>query len=312
MKYLITGGAGFIGSNMLKYLIKNINEFDTICILDNLYSGRLKNIDKYLALESVSFINEDIASDNAFKLMVEYNPDVIFHMAARVSVTPSFKYSQDYFKTNVLGTQNMLEVARICKSKFLFSSSSSVYGNKMDETKETDNLNPISPYAMTKKLGEDLVSFYNKIHNVETCNLRYFNVYGPNQSAESEYSGVISLFAKMKMNGSIPNIYGDGNQVRDFTYVEDICNINYLMSKQTLTGDVFNTGPGHKTSLNKLVNIFNFEKVNYKEDRKGDIRFSNSDSSKLINLLKYSFKYDIKRGISKYLKHLYDNKMEEI
>ena len=309
MKVLITGGAGFIGSNLTKHLFENTDY--SIYIVDNLSNGNYHNIGKYLQSNRVFFKKIDIRSEEFFNYCVKICPNIIYHMAAKVSVPLSFESPREYFDANVIGTQNCLEVAKVCSSKLVFSSSSSVYGNRNDQANENDSLHPISPYALSKKIGEEMCLFYNKVYGVETCILRYFNVYGPNQQCSSAYSGVLSLFCNHKTKGKLPVIYGDGSQSRDFTYVDDIVKVNYLVSKKILSGQIFNAAPGESTSLNMILKKLEIPNAVYKDKRDGDISYSCSDSSALKKFINYSFKYDIDRGLKKYLKHLNDKLLEK-
>lgn len=302
MSSMVIGGAGFIGSNIVKYLYNNTNE--DIYILDNLSTGSYKNIEKYL--DKATFYFEDIEKINSKNFIDNLKPDNIFLTASKVSVPESMSDPKPYFKTNILGTINVLDAALSVGSKFIFSSSSSVYGDcDTYPVKESERKKPISPYGMTKDHAEDIILYYSKM-GLDTTILRYFNVYGPNQSNSSEYSGVISKFARLKSEDKIPTIYGDGEQTRDFTYVEDIARFNYLVSKLKTSGHIYNVCYGKETSLNKLVEIMNFDHIFYKKERPGDIKKSFGDNSKLLKDTGSQFEYPIEKGLRKYLE--YENK----
>ena len=302
MSSMVIGGAGFIGSNIVEYLYNNTNE--EIHILDNLSAGSYKNIEKYL--DRATFHFEDIGKINSKNLIDSLRPDNIFLTASKVSVPESMSNPKPYFKTNILGTINILDAALSAGSKLVFSSSSSVYGDcEAYPVKEIDKKNPISPYGMTKDHAEDIIAYYCKI-GLDATILRYFNVYGPNQSNSSEYSGVISKFAKLKVEEKTPTVYGDGEQTRDFTYVEDVARFNYLVSKLDTSGNIYNVCCSKETSLNKLLQIMEFDDVFYEGERFGDIKKSYGDNSKLLKDTGSRFEYSIEKGLKKYLE--YENK----
>ena len=249
MSYLVIGGAGFIGSNLVKCLVKNTRE--NVDIIDNLSTGKKSNLSSIDPFRySLNFA--DIRNESCSTIIRAIKPKVIFLLASEVSVQKSIKNPLEYFKTNVVGTVNILQSALELNSKLIFSSSSSTYGNSDDlPNKENFLPKPISPYAITKYNCENILKYYSSI-GLECCTLRYFNVYGPNQDDSSEYSGVISKFLKLKKEGIIPTIYGDGSQTRDFTYVDDVAKFNYLVSKEKLSGEIFNVCYGKQTSLNDI------------------------------------------------------------
>ena len=302
MSSMIIGGAGFIGSNIVKYIYENTNE--DIYILDNLSTGYYKNIEPYL--DKATFYFEDIEKINSKNFIDNLKPDRIFLTASRVSVQESISNPKSYFKTNILGTINVLDAALAIGSKVVFSSSSSVYGNcDTYPVTETQKKSPISPYGMTKDHAEDIILYYSKM-GLDATILRYFNVYGPNQSNSSEYSGVISKFAKLKAEEKTPTVYGDGEQTRDFTYVEDVARFNYLVSQLDTSGNIYNVCCNKETSLNDLLKIMEFDDVFYEDERFGDIKKSYGDNSKLLKDTGSQFEYSIEMGLKKYLE--YENK----
>ena len=309
MNNVIIGGAGFIGSNLAKYIVNNTRQ--NVIIIDNLSSGFYKNIKHMKKNPRFKFCLYDIRND-LNNLFSKINPHVIYHMAGSVSVPRSFKNPSEYFSNNVIGTLNVLEAAKKYDCKVIFSSSSSVYGNSNNglKKKETDVLSPISPYAITKKHCEELCSFYNKEYGLQTACLRYFNVYGPGQNASSEYSGVISKFGFNKTNNKESFIYGDGEQTRDFTFVNDIVIMNRLTSYKKLSGTILNAAYGEPVSINDLVSSIGLEKVSYKEKRNGDIMNSHADISKMKNFLNYTPKFNIDKGLKVYLSYLKQKKNE--
>lgn len=298
MSFLIIGGAGFIGSNLAKYLAEKTE--DKIHIIDNLSSGKKENL-SCIDPSRISLNYADIINDSCSLIIEAIKPKVIFLMASEVSVQKSILDPVKYFKTNVYGTSKVMESAKKTNAKVIFSSSSSVYGNsKSLPNKEEYGTNPISPYAITKVSAENIIKYYAN-SGVECCALRYFNVYGPNQDDSSEYSGIISKFSKLKKEGITPTIYGDGNQTRDFTYVDDVVKFNYLVSQKKLSGEIFNVCYGKQTSLNDIVEAFGFDSVNYEEQRFGDIKYSYGDNSKIKKFTNSDFEYDIRKGLTKLL-----------
>jgi len=284
MKILVTGGAGFIGSHIVEYLTQR---GDQVTVLDNLSNGKIQNLSK--VSDDINFVNGDIRD---YKLIEELVKDVdgVFHEAALVSVPESFKMQTEYFDVNVNGTENILKLAKKYEFKIVYASSSSVYGNpKHIPIKETDERNPINPYAQTKLETEFLAEKYSKI-GVHIIGLRYFNVFGKRQS--KEYAGVIKLFLERIQQNKPLIINGDGSQTRDFVYVEDVVQANILAMDSNVKHQFFNVGIGSSISILDLANmITNASDLTFKPihgpELAGDILDSQADSELIKKLLEW-------------------------
>jgi len=234
MKYLITGGAGFIGSHLTEKLV---NEGHTVSVIDNLNTGKEKNLED--VREKIEFVKGDIL-DNELLENLTKNIDGVFHQAALASVQDSFSKPEEYQNVNVNGTENILKLAKKKKFKVVYASSSSIYGNpKRIPTRESDEKNPINPYAETKLKKEELAKEYAKM-GVNVIGLRYFNVFGKGQS--KEYAGVLKLFLERIRDKLPPKINGDGAQSRDFVYVGDVVNANIMSMNSEINHEFFNVG----------------------------------------------------------------------
>lgn len=309
MNILVTGAAGFIASHMIEELLKDAS--NTIVGIDNFYSGTQDNIDFISKLDTenrFSFFELDVRDfDRLYKIVLGNKIEYIYHFAAIASVEESIKNPLISNEVNLRGTLNVLEVARLTKAKrVVFSSSASVYGDEPTQPKnEQSLLKPISPYGYEKLMGEQYMRLYNNLYGVETVCLRYFNVYGQRQNSSSDYSGVISIFEKRFKEQKSLYIYGDGEQYRDFIYVKDIVKTNIkAMNMPNISGEVFCVGTSKKTSINKLVEIFSRKfstnpKVIYETERKGDIKESICDNTKLKKVLKLDDFVGFDEGINK-------------
>ena len=254
MKCLVTGGAGFIGSNLVNRLVDDGHE---VIVFDDLSTGKEENINK-----KAKFFLVDISYESSFaKTMKEImtGVDVVFHLAAKARVQPSIENPIEFNNVNVGGTLNMLKACVDCGiSRFIYSSSSSVYGNvEQLPTPEGHKLNPMSPYALQKLIGEQYCKLYSELHGLETVCLRYFNVYGDGMSLEGAYKLVIPIFTEQMLRGAPMTIRGNGEQRRDFTYVGDVvdANIRCMDYPLELEGEVFNIGNGDNRSVNQIATM---------------------------------------------------------
>ena len=266
MKCIVTGGAGFIGSNLVDRLIGDGHE---VIILDDLSTGNEKNLNP-----KATHYGFDVAGDNILpniKVLGLFDGvDVVFHLACLARVQPSIDNPSLYHDKNVNGLVNMLEACRIYGVKrFVFSSSSSVYGDAEQlPTTEECSLNPISPYALHKLIGEQYCKLYSELYDIETVSLRYFNVYGERQPTEGAYCLVMGIFTGQLLDNKPMTIRGDGEQRRDFTYVGDVVEANILAgfnSKLPIfkcKGEVFNIGNGDNRSVNQIADLLGDDKVN--------------------------------------------------
>ncbi len=302
MKVLVTGGAGFIGSNLVKELLRRGYE---VRILDNLSTGRRENIDEFI--DNVEFFEGDIRSYHIVHRAVD-GVDYILHQAALPSVPRSISDPITTNEVNINGTLHILTLAlEQGVKRVVAASSSSIYGDSETLPKhEGLRPDPLSPYAVSKLAGEKYcLNFYN-IYGLETVSLRYFNVFGPNQDPNSQYSAVIPKFVKSLMNGKPPTIFGDGTQSRDFTFVDNVVHANLLaMESPNAAGKYYNVA-GHQQilvkklfeDLRKLADADNIQPI-YAPERPGEIKHSYADISKIRNDMGYEPVVSFEEGLEK-------------
>ena len=292
MKALISGGAGFIGSNLADKLIQDGH---SVVIIDNLFTGRKENLNS-----EAEFFELDISDLESIKPAFK-NIDVVFHMAAIPSVPRSIDDPASTFKTNIMGTLNVLLAARDSGAKkVVYSASSSAYGNQKTLPQiEEFTPDPLSPYATSKLVGEQLCRQFTNLFGLDTISLRYFNVYGPRMNGGA-YAAVVSTFLRQKKAGQALTVVGDGMQKRDFTYVSDVVNANILASSVEGKGEVVNIGAGDSHSVLELAQIVGGEIVHL-EQRAGEIKNSLADITKAKNILGWEPKVTLKEGIAKLL-----------
>jgi len=255
-KAIVTGGAGFIGSNLVDKLIKQGVE---VTIIDDFSTGKVENVNKKVYCWKQDISKVDINELTDFMKGV----DVVFHLAALARVQPSIEQPLPYHDSNVTGTHNLLVAAsKAGVKKFIFSSSSSVYGNANTPTSEEHPLNPISPYALHKLIGEQYCKLFSTLYDIDTVCLRYFNVYGDRMALDGAYRLAIPIFASQIKEGKPCTITNDGEQRRDFTYVDDVVDANILVAthKKLFKGEIYNIGNGNNISINELVDMMGGEK----------------------------------------------------
>jgi nucleoside-diphosphate-sugar epimerase len=287
--YLVTGGAGFIGSHIVEALV---NRGDRVRVLDNFITGRRENLSPVAG--RVEFIEGDLR-DYATTLRAAEDARVIFHQAAVPSVPRSVAEPALNHDVNVNGTFNVLMAAREAGvRRVVYAASSSAYGDTETLPKrEHMPPSPLSPYAASKLFGEYYCQVFTRVYGLETVSLRYFNVFGPRQDPSSPYSGVISKFVTALLSGDQPVIYGDGEQSRDFTYVANVvdANLRAAESKEAI-GEVINLGIGERVTLNQLLAelqkiIGSNLPIHYEETRPGDVRHSLADISRAVEMIGY-------------------------
>lgn len=302
--FLVTGGAGFIGSNIVKYLVQH--NAGKIRILDNLSNGYKHNIEEFLHLPNVEFIEADLTDFEVCNRIVE-GIDFISHQAALGSVPRSIENPIATHNANVNAFMNLMVAAKDAGVKrFVYASSSSVYGDSKELPKVEDKIgNALSPYAVSKRVNELYAEVFYKTYNLPTIGLRYFNIYGPNQSPEGAYAAAIPLFMKALLRNQSPIIFGDGLQTRDFTFVENAVQANIkamLCDDKNAYGQFFNIACGERTSILDMFQILKKYAgatvyAVFKEERKGDVRDSLADISKAKNLLGYEPKVFFDEGL---------------
>jgi UDP-glucose 4-epimerase len=304
-RYLVTGGAGFIGSAIVRGLLAE--GADRVAVVDNLLTGNERNLAEIRG--SVDFHKVDIRDYNALRKAFE-GVEVIFHEAAIPSVPRSIHEPVLSHEVNVDGTFNVLRAAKDAGvRRVVYAASSSAYGDTLVLPKvETMQAQPKSPYAAQKLMGEYYMSCWHSCYGLETVSLRYFNVYGPRQDHSSAYSGVLSLFMKAVLARTIPTIFGDGEQSRDFTYVEDVVRLNLLAAKApaSVTGRMYNGGNGGRITLNqawKLLNKIEVVSITpaYGPAREGDVRDSQADTTAAARDLGYKPQYTFEEGMRRTL-----------
>jgi UDP-glucose 4-epimerase len=258
MKCLVTGGAGFVGSNLVDKLIEEGHE---VIIVDDMSTGKSENINSKATIWVVDIADVDEDWEEIFD-----GAEIVFHLAAKARVQPSIDNPVEFDRTNVGGLLNMLDCSRKYGVKrFIYSSSSSVYGDVKElPTSEGQELNPLSPYALQKLMGEQYCKLFSELYGLETTCLRYFNVYGERQLLEGAYCLVMGKFSQQKLNGKPMTIRGDGEQRRDFTYVGDVvdANIRCMNYPLELNGDIFNIGNGDNRSVNQIADLIGGDRVN--------------------------------------------------
>jgi nucleoside-diphosphate-sugar epimerase len=301
VKALVTGGAGFIGSHLATRLL---TDGFSVRVLDNFATGRRENL--VGILDSIELVEGDIQSYERVHTAVR-DCDYVFHEAALPSVPRSVQDPLTSNATNVIGTLNVLLASRDSGvRRVIFASSSSTYGPSPELPKEEAlRAWPISPYAVAKLAGEGYCRSFSQVYGLDTVSLRYFNVFGPRQDPLSQYAAVVPNFITAALTGASPVVFGDGEQTRDFTFIDNVIEANLLaMEAQGVSGEVMNIACGDRVSLNSLIgeiaSILGVEiAVTYADDRPGDIRDSLADITKARELLRYDPRVAFSEGIAR-------------
>ena len=300
--FLVTGGAGFIGSNLCEAILSK--GYRVRC-LDDLSTGKEKNIEMFMDHPNYEFIKGDIKDLETCNKACE-GADYVLHQAAWGSVPRSIEMPLFYADNNIIGTVNMLEAARLSGvKKFVYASSSSVYGDEPNlPKKEGREGNLLSPYALTKRSDEEFARMYTKFYGLETFGMRYFNVFGRRQDPDGAYAAVIPKFLKLLLNDKAPTIHGDGRQSRDFTYIDNVieANLRACLAPKRAAGEAYNIAFGAREYL---IDIYygltealgKDIEPEFGPERAGDIRHSNADISKARELLGYDPEYSFEEGI---------------
>ena len=299
MKYIVTGGAGFIGSHIVEELARQQHE---VIIIDNLFSGKIENIAPFLEQKNVTFVQGSITDLPMLKSAFA-GADGIFHEGAIASVPRSIKNPNATNEANVTGTLNVVSAARDCGvPKIVFASSSSVYGDTPTLPKR-ENMppNPQSPYAVSKLAGEYYLRVFSDLYDMKAISLRYFNVFGPRQDPQSDYAAVIPKFITNILKKESPVVFGDGGQTRDFTYVKDVVHANIRAMESDGKG-VFNIAYCQRITVNALAHLImeiigTTVPIIHEKPRPGDIRDSLADITQAKNLLEYCPSYTVKTGL---------------
>lgn len=303
MKCLVTGGAGFIGSHLVALLIA---EGHQVIALDNLTSGRLKNLDLVADNARFSFVNLDIR--NAATLSSVFDGvDWVFHLAGLADIVPSIEMPSQYFETNVTGTFNVLECARRSGVKrLIYAASSSSYGiPECYPTAETSPIQPQYPYALTKYMGEELVLHWAHVYKLPAVSLRLFNVYGTRSRTTGAYGAVFGVFLAQKLNNRPLTVVGDGQQTRDFTYVTDVARAFVAAACSDVSGEAMNVGSGNHYSVNRLVELLGGD-VEYIPKRPGEPDCTYAQVEKIAKLLDWKAEVTFEDGVANMVAHMND------
>ena len=309
MNALVTGGAGFIGSNIVKLLLEHKYNV-TVC--DNLTSGNISNISNFINNKQIKFIEIDILDKNAINNACK-DIDAVFHLAASVGRQKSIDNPIEDASTNLLGTINILESMRNqCVGKIIYSSSAAIYGELLTPIIAEDHpLNADSPYGVTKLAGEKMILSYASIYNIKAVCLRYFNIYGINQRFDL-YGNVIPIFAKKIYSNEPITIYGDGEQTRDFLNVRDVANANYMAYLYDGDSDCFNLGSGYSITINDLARIMieisgkNTEII-YAPMRPADVLHCKANTQKAKKFINFNPTVELIMGLKEYMNWFENN-----
>ena len=296
---IVTGGAGFIGSHLVDALLaENIS----VRVIDNYSTGRPENLAHVAG--QVELVEADFAKSGSWQKLFQ-DTDWVFHLGALADIVPSIQRPADYFQANVDGTFNVLEAAKNAGVKrFVYAASSSCYGiPDKYPTSEAAEISPQYPYALTKRLGEELVMHWAQLYNLPAIALRLFNVYGPRSRTSGTYGAVLGVFLAQKLANKPFTVVGDGTQTRDFTYVTDVANAFLTAAQSSVREEIFNVGSGETVSVNRLVELLGGE-VTYIPKRPGEPDCTYADITKIRRDLKWQPKVDIKQGVDNVLANI--------
>jgi UDP-glucose 4-epimerase len=294
MKAMITGGCGFIGSHLADFLIDSNYE---VVVVDNLSIGRLDNISQLLDKSKFSFFQVDITDFD--KLEVHFKGvDLVFHLAALADIVPSIENPQSYYQVNVTGTFNVLEACRKHDvKKIIYTASSSCYGiPEQYPTKESAEIRPQYPYALTKNMGEQMVMHWSQLYGLAAVSLRFFNVYGPRARTSGTYGAVFGVFLAQKLAKKPYTVVGDGKQTRDFTFVSDIVSAIISAAESNIKGEIVNIGSNNTYTINRVVELLEGEVV-YIPKRPGEPDCTWANISKAQKLLNWHPKVSLEDGV---------------
>ena len=302
-KVLITGGAGFIGSHLVERLVQ---EEDEVAVIDNCSTGRLSNMAPFQSKKNFLFYQKDIGDFDSIKELF-LGVEAVYHIAGLADIVPSIQRPLDYFRSNVDGTVNVMEAARLAGAKrIVYAASSSCYGiPDIFPTPETAPVRPQYPYALTKFLGEQIVLHWGQVYKMGVNSLRFFNVYGPRARTSGTYGAVFGVFLAQKIHGKPFTVVGDGTQTRDFTYVADVVDAVITVARSQLKNEIFNVGSGRAVSVNQIAELLEGEKI-FVPKRPGEPDCTFADISKIEKLIGWRPKVSIEEGVSRLLQYMND------
>jgi UDP-glucose 4-epimerase len=294
MKALVTGGCGFIGSHLVEQLL---DMGCSVTVIDNMSTGRIENLEFIGSNPLLAILEADIRHYDVIESLF-VGVDYVFHLAALADIVPSIEAPEAYYTTNVSGTFNVLKASLTAKvKKFVYAASSSCYG--IPDTYPTDEsatIRPQYPYALTKYMGEELVTHWGLVYNVPVISLRLFNVFGPRSRTSGTYGAVFGVFLAQKLAEKPFTVVGDGSQTRDFTYVKDVADAFVTAARSTLTDEIMNVGSGGTYSVNRLIELLGGDKI-YIPKRPGEPDCTFADTTKIRTLLEWSPSYTFERGV---------------
>ena len=299
MKIIITGGAGFIGSHCVELLLEKDHE---VLVLDNFSTGRLSNLES--VLEKIQVHEMDLSIKGKWEDFFS-EADAVIHLAALADIVPSIQSPSEYFKANVEGTLNVLEASRNAGvKKFIYAASSSCYGiTETHPTKECSEIIPQYPYALTKRIGEELVMHWSEVYDMPAVSLRFFNVYGTRSRTSGTYGAVFGVFLAQKLAGKPFTIVGDGTQTRDFTSVKDVVRAIYMSLLSDCQGEIFNVGSGSCISINRIAELLKGPTINIPK-RPGEPDCTFADISKIQTRLNWEPAISIEEGVQELLENI--------
>ena len=299
MKSLVTGGAGFIGSHLVDALVSKGHE---VVVLDNLSTGRLENLEH--VKNNIQIVQCDLGILGDWHKNFK-GVDWVFHLAALADIVPSIQNPEAYFRANVDGTFNVLQACIKAETKrILYAASSSCYGIPDSyPTTELAEIRPQYPYALTKRIGEELVMHWTQVYKIPALSLRFFNVFGPRSRTSGTYGAVFGVFLAQKLSGRPFTVVGDGKQTRDFTFVTDIVAALIAAAESDKKGEIYNVGSGYTTSVNKLVELLEGDKINIPK-RPGEPDCTFADITKIKNEIGWIPKVSVEEGVTEIVKHI--------
>jgi UDP-glucose 4-epimerase len=294
---LITGCAGFLGSHLTEYLLHR--NYKVIGV-DNLVSGKTRNIKKFMKQKDFIFYNLDISNIKKIEKKIK-KIDYVFHFAGHGELVPSIEKPDEYFKNNAMNTAILINFIRKYKvKKFIYAASSSCYGINNKKINENEKINIEHPYGFSKYIGEQVVFHWGKTYKIPVISIRIFNAYGPRSRTTNVYGAVIGVFIKQKIEGYPLTVVGDGNQKRDFLFVTDLCSAFYKAAKSKYKNEVFNLGSGNPQTINKLSSLISKKKI-YIPWRAGEPKITHANISKIKRYLKWKPTINLNDGIKKVL-----------
>ena len=299
MKVIVTGGAGFIGSHVVDSLLAENIE---VIVMDNFSTGRRQNLDH--VKDNIKLVECDLEKHGEWVRHFK-NADWVLHLAALADIVPSIQQPEAYFRANVDGTFNVLQAAKAAEVKrFIYIASSSCYGiPDKYPTHENAEIRPQYPYALAKRMGEELVMHWSQVYNFPALSLRFFNVYGPRSRTSGTYGAVFGVFLGQKLTGKPYTVVGDGEQTRDFTFVSDIAQAILIAAKSDRTGEIYNVGSGTTVSVNRLVELLGGEIVHIPK-RPGEPDSTFANITKIRDELGWEPHVSIEQGVAEILKNI--------